>query len=83
MWRALNISSGILLRQDVHTLFDRGYITVTREYRVEVSSRIKEEFENGHEYYSAHGELISLPLAGGMRPAEESLRWHNENVYQR
>ena len=49
------VSNGILLRQDVHTLFDRGYVTVTPEYRVEVSRRIKEEFENGREYYSSHG----------------------------
>ncbi len=39
-----DVQNGILLRQDVHTLFDRGYITVTPEYRVEVSRRIKDEF---------------------------------------
>jgi HNH endonuclease len=49
------VTNGILLRQDVHTLFDRGYITVTPEYRFEVSRRIKEEFDNGREYYSGHG----------------------------
>lgn len=43
-------SNGILLRQDLHTLFDRGYVTVTREHRIEVSSRIKDEFHNGKEY---------------------------------
>jgi putative restriction endonuclease len=47
--------NGILLRQDVHTLLDKGYITVTPDYRVEVSHRIKEEFDNGKDYYALSG----------------------------
>ncbi len=76
-----DVENGILLRQDVHTLFDRGYITVTPEHRIEVSKRIKEEFKNGHEYYSAHGSRILLPDHPSFRPAKEYLTWHNENVY--
>jgi putative restriction endonuclease len=75
------VTNGILLRQDVHTLFDRGYITVTPEYRVEVSRRIKEEFENGHEYYSAHGKQIVLPGAADLRPTADFLTWHNQQVF--
>ena len=75
------VTNGILFRQDVHTLFDRGYITVTPEYRLEVSRRIKEEFENGHEYYSAHGKQIVLPTADALRPGGDFLAWHNENVF--
>jgi hypothetical protein len=29
----------------VHRLFDAGYITVTPEYRVEASSRMREDFD--------------------------------------
>jgi putative restriction endonuclease len=75
------ITNGILFRQDVHTLFDRGYITVTPEYRVEVSRRIKEEFENGHEYYSSHGRQIVFPDATELRPTSDFLGWHNEKVF--
>jgi putative restriction endonuclease len=76
-----DVRNGILLRQDVHTLFDRGYITVTPEYRVEVSRQIKEEFENGHEYCSAHGKLIALPDDPALKPARDFLSWHNQNMY--
>jgi putative restriction endonuclease len=75
------IQNGILLRQDVHTLFDRGYITVTPDYHAEVSSRIKSEFHNGHEYYRAHGKPIALPGQHEFRPSKELLHWHNENVF--
>ena len=60
-------SNGILLRQDLHTLFDRGYMTVTPSHRIEVSPQIKEEFHNGKEYYRLHGETMRLPEYGDRR----------------
>jgi putative restriction endonuclease len=75
-------SNGILLRQDLHTLFDRGYMTVTPDNQIEVSSRIDEEFHNGKEYYRLHGATMRLPQHGDRRPSSEFLSWHNENVYR-
>jgi putative restriction endonuclease len=75
-------SNGILLRQDLHTLFDRGYMTVTPNHRIEISSRIKEEFHNGKEYYALHGQNMRLPEYGDRRPSADFLRWHNENIYR-
>lgn len=62
-------------------LFDSGYVTVTPEYQFEVSRRIKEEFENGRDYYALHGSRIRLPQDIAHRPAVESLIWHNEQRY--
>lgn len=75
-------TNGLLLRQDVHTLFDRGYITVTPEYKVEVSRRIREEFNNGAEYYAMHGKPIHLPQLEQLRPSREALSWHNEQRFK-
>jgi putative restriction endonuclease len=56
------LSNDILLRSDIHKLFDTGYITITPELKVEVSNRIKEEFENGREYHQYHGkDFLYLP----------------------
>jgi len=49
------VSNGLLLRSDIHKLFDMGYLTVTSDYHIEVSPRIKEQFENGRDYYKFHG----------------------------
>jgi putative restriction endonuclease len=74
------ISNGLLLRSDMHKLFDTGYITITKDYRVEVSKRIKEEFENGKEYYQYHGSNLSyLPTRELDRPNELFIDWHNNN----
>lgn len=70
--------NGLLLRSDIHNLFDLGYLTITPEYKVEVSRRIKEEFENGRHYYALHGQpLIVLPKDRNSQPATEFLEWHN------
>ncbi len=76
-----SINNGILFRADIHKLFDAGYVTVTPDHRFEVSGRIREEFENGHEYYELHGSSIRLPENPLHRPAVEALWWHNEQRY--
>jgi putative restriction endonuclease len=75
-------SNGLLLRKDMHTLFDRGYITINEELHIEVSNRIKEDYGNGKEYYAFHGKrLVEVPERNQEQPSSQFLRWHNENVY--
>jgi putative restriction endonuclease len=74
-------SNGILLRRDLHALFDHGYITINPSLVVEVSHKIKEEFENGRDYYRLHGGNIRLPVNLKDRPSKEYLEWHNEHIY--
>lgn len=77
------ISNGILLRSDLHKLFDLGYVTVTPELRLEVSRRLRVEWENGREYYAYHGhELQVRPSAPNSLPGAEFLRWHNEQRFK-
>jgi len=75
-------SNGLLLRSDLHILFDRGFITVDEDRRIHVSQRIKEEFGNGKEYYALNGRsLMMLPEKEEERPSREFLLWHNSNRY--
>ncbi len=77
-----DVRNGLLLRADVHMLFDSGYLTVTTDYRVEVSRRIKEEFDNGRQYYAFHGYQIRLPENQVEYPAANFIEWHNNEVYR-
>ncbi len=74
-------SNGILLRRDIHSLFDAGYVTVTPRHAFEVSRRIKEEFENGREYYALHGRAVKVPERPDRQPDAAMLRWHNEERF--
>jgi HNH endonuclease len=77
------VRNGILLRSDLHKLFDVGYVTVTTDLRMEVSPRLREEWHNGKEYYAHHGkELSFLPLDPASLPSREYLAWHNQEVFK-
>jgi putative restriction endonuclease len=77
------VSNGLLLRSDLHNLFDQGYLTVTLAHRVEVSRRIREEFQNGRHYYALHGQKLEVvPTGTSFQPAREHLEWHQTNCYK-
>jgi len=76
------IDNGLLLRSDVHTLFDRGYLSVDPDYRLLVSPRLREEFGNGDWFYERSGRHISVPERRADRPSRKFLEWHNENVFR-
>lgn len=74
---------GLLLRSDVHTLFDRGYLGVGPDRRIHVSPRLRSEFDNGESLYRRQGEpLTVLPARTLDRPDREALEWHMDVVFQ-
>jgi putative restriction endonuclease len=76
------LDNGLLLRSDVHRLFDRGYITVNPALTIRVSSCLKEDFDNGEPYYSFAGQVLRLPRRGPA-PRPEFLEWHGDVIYRR
>jgi putative restriction endonuclease len=75
------VGNGLLLRSDVHTLFDRGYVTVTPAFQFKVSRRLKVDFDNGEHYYELDGAHIRLPASLENRPDPLMLEWHADTVY--
>lgn len=77
------VDNGLLLRTDIHALYDLGYVTITTDYHIEVSPRLEKEYGNGKLYYGYHGLLVpNLPQAIKERPSKENLMWHNEQIYR-
>jgi putative restriction endonuclease len=77
------VSNGLLLRADLHKLFDEGYITVDpQDRRIVVSKRIREEFENGKDYYKLEGQPLREPFEGWARPLTENLEYHAYNRFR-
>ena len=75
------VDNGLLLRRDLHALFERGYLTVARDLDVVVSQRLKEEFHNGDEYLAMAGRKLSLPSRPEDRPNPQFLDWHNQHRF--
>lgn len=75
-------SNGILLRKDIHSVFDAGYATIdSSDYRFVVSDKVRDVFHNGNEYRRLHGTVLRLPANPADHPDREALRWHNEARY--
>lgn len=78
-----SLTNGLLLRSDLHILFDRGYLTIDPDdRRVVVSGRIREEFENGRHYYALHGNPTAQPDNPKEAPAKENLLFHAQNIFR-
>lgn len=76
------VNNGILLRSDIHALYDSGYITIDTDYRVDVSHRLHDDFDNGLVYYAFKGRRLKvLPKQQWQRPLKDYLQWHNDEIY--
>jgi putative restriction endonuclease len=76
------LDNGLLLRSDVHTLFDRGYLGVDPKYRLLVSPRLREDFSNGDQFYAMARNVIGLPERRVDRPKSEFLAWHVDEIFK-
>ena len=74
--------NGLVLRSDLHRLYDQGYVTVTPDLRLEVSSRLRDEFENGRHYYRMAGRRIHVPRERRLAPSAQALEWHAGHVFR-
>ncbi len=82
--RSNHVQNGLLLTKEFHALFDLGYVAVTPDYKVRVSTALKTDFKNGKRYYPYDGQrLAALPERAELRPSPEALEWHLEHVFRR
>ncbi|MGH8961543.1 MAG: HNH endonuclease [Jatrophihabitantaceae bacterium] len=77
------VDNGLLLRADVHIMFDRGYLGVDPQTKaLHVSARLRTTFGNGEEFYAKAGTRIAVPERRVDRPNREFLEWHMDEVFQ-
>ncbi len=77
------VDNGLLLRSDVHILFDRGYLGIDGHYRLHVSHRLRDDFGNGDEFYARAGSTIDTPDRRADRPSAEAISWHMDSRFLR
>ena len=76
------VNNGLLLRRDLHRLYDRGYVTITPDYVFLVGESLREEFKNGRSYYGLSDSRIALPTHEVWQPSKELLAWHREEIFR-
>lgn len=75
------LENGLLLRADLHKLFDAGYVTVTPDCEFRVGESLRETWQNGKTYYAMDSTRIAAPEAGHPRPDRQLLEWHRDMVF--
>ena len=69
------VTNGLLLRADIHNLFDIGFLWVTDTYKVQIDPTLR----NG-EYGTLHGKKLRLPVAKSDCPSAEALAAHRQRI---
>ncbi|MES9947186.1 MAG: HNH endonuclease [Candidatus Thiodiazotropha sp.] len=64
-----HVTNGILLRADIHTLFDLGLLGFNQEYEVVISSSLKNT-----EYEAYNGKKLHLPKGSAEQPSLSALK---------
>ena len=68
------MTNGLLLRSDLHTLFDCGLIAVDEsEFKVLIAKEL-----GGSEYERHRGTRLQLPTNASFHPSVDALRQHRE-----
>ncbi|OIQ27227.1 MAG: HNH endonuclease [Bacteroidetes bacterium MedPE-SWsnd-G2] len=74
------IPNGISLSPNLHRAFDRGLITINKDYIVRVSPTITNPSNN--DLHCFEGKQILLPSNAKWYPSVDSLFWHNKEIYK-
>ncbi|GAA4703419.1 putative restriction endonuclease [Promicromonospora umidemergens] len=77
------VDNGLLLRSDVHALYDAGYLGLDAGYRLQVSPRLRQDTGNGDWYYGRAGAELLVPERRADRPDPVALEWHMDEVFRR
>lgn len=66
------VTNGLLLRSDLHTLFDLRLVRINPiDMTIEISSKVK-----GDHYQTVAGKALRLPAARAEQPSVAALTWH-------
>lgn len=76
------VDNGLLLRSDLRSLFDQGYLSVDPNHRVLVSASLAEDYDGAQIYGELAGVDLHLPERMEHRPRRESLDWHRSKVFR-
>lgn len=73
-----HVQNGILLRIDLHRLFDTGLITIDTDYRIRFSSIFQ-----SNEYRKYEGKKICLPNHKQQYPSLQALEYNNKYKFRK
>ena len=75
------IPNGISLSPNLHRAYDRGLITINKDYIVRISPTVKDN-KSVYSISQFEGVKLLLPKTTKWYPSPESLIWHTKEIFQ-
>ena len=72
-----HVQNALLLRSDLHKLFDNGLIAIDKQYRLRISPHV-----SSTAYRGLNGRAITLPTLASNRPSTDALTFHRNTVFR-
>ncbi len=76
------VDNGLLMRSDLRSLFDLGFLSIDHDHRILVSATLTREYAGAEAYVELAGRALALPERLEHRPRRESLDWHRSKVFR-
>jgi hypothetical protein len=73
-----SVNNGMLLRADIHNMFDSGLISVDGKYRIHISSLVSDQ-----RYVKLKGRKLHLPHDRKRWPSSQVLKQHFEQIFRK
>ncbi|MEO1804845.1 MAG: HNH endonuclease, partial [Bacteroidota bacterium] len=73
--------NGIALSPTLHRVFDRGLISINKDYRVILGNNFKEVKSPFFSLQALEGREILLPTRKELYPSQDSLEWHRTHIF--
>jgi putative restriction endonuclease len=75
------ITNGISLSPNFHRAFDRGLITISSDFKVKISSTVR-EIDSPYSLGQFNGMKVRLPENMQFHPSVANLQWHEERIFR-
>ena len=76
------INNGIALCPNLHRAFDRGLVSIDKEYQILISSQITENTDHPYGLAKLKGTKIKLPFDNRHYPSQENLDIHRNKIFK-
>lgn len=76
------VTNGIALCPNLHRAFDRGLVSIDRDYKILISNHVTENENHAYSLKALEGRMIRLPFGDQHFPAQENLEWHRERIFK-
>lgn len=76
------VTNGLALCPNMHRAFDRGLLAIDSNYRIQISSSVRDDSQHPYSLQALANRQIVLPRDEQYYPSKDNLAWHFKAVFK-